>query len=97
MSILHYNIDAPFNSFEKALYMTNYIASKGVTYFAFNTKISVCDSNHAFYGDGPCPVCGKPKAGEFSRIVGFFTKTNTWSEARKEEYGMRKWDNINAN
>ena len=95
-SILHYNIDAPFDSFDKALYMTNYIASKGVTYFAFNTKISACASNHAFYGD-ICPVCGQPKCSEYTRIVGFYTKINTWSKARKEEYTMRKWDNVNDN
>lgn len=93
-SILHYNIDAPFDTFEKALYMTNYIISKGVTYFAFNTKISACDNNHAFYGD-ICPVCGQPKTGEYTRIVGFYTKTETWSKERKQEYEMRKWDNIN--
>ena len=93
-SILHYNIDAPFDSFEKALYMTNYIASKGVTYFAFNTKISACASNHGFYGE-ICPVCGLHKCSEYTRIVGFYTKINTWSKARKEEYTMRKWDNIN--
>ena len=95
-SILHYNIDAPFDSYEKALYMTNYIASKGVTYFAFNTKISSCSDNHAFYGD-VCPVCGKPKSAEFTRIVGFYTKIQTWSKERRQEYGMRKWDNINDN
>ena len=91
-SILHYNIDAPFDSFEKALYMTNYIASKGVSYFAFNTKISACDDNHAFYGD-ICPSCGKPKTAEFTRIVGFFTKVQSWSQERKDEFKMRKWDN----
>lgn len=91
-SILHYNIDAPFDSFEKAWNMTNYIADKGVTYFAFNTKISACEDNHAFYGD-VCPVCGKPKSAEFTRIVGFYTKTNTWSKERKEEFKLRKWDN----
>ena len=91
-SILHYNIDAPFDSFEKAWYMVNYIAEQGVTYFAFNTKISACETNHAFYGD-ICPVCGKPKSAEFTRIVGFFTKTATWSKERKEEFKMRKWDN----
>ena len=91
-SILHFNIDAPFDSFEKALYMTNYIAQHGVTYFAFNTKISTCKDNHAFYGD-ICPQCGKPKSAEYSRIVGFFTKTSTWSKERKEEFTMRRWDN----
>lgn len=95
-SILHFNIDAPFDSYEKALYMTNYIAQHGVTYFAFNTKISTCDDNHAFYGD-ICPQCSKPKTSEFSRIVGFFTKTQTWSQERKKEYEMRRWDNAKSN
>lgn len=94
-SILHYNIDAPFDSFEKALYMTNYIASKGVTYFAFNTKINVCKNNHAFYGD-TCPKCGNPIHSTFTRIVGFYTKIETWSKERKQEFNMRKWDNINV-
>ena len=93
-SILHYNIDAPFDSYEKALYMTNYIASKGVTYFAFNTKINACKFNHAFYGS-VCPKCGNPVHATFTRIVGFYTKTQTWSKERKEEYGMRKWADIN--
>lgn len=91
-SILHFNIDAPFDSFEKALYMTNYIAQHGVTYFAFNTKISTCEDNHAFYGD-ICPNCGKPKSAEYTRIVGFYTKTSTWSKERKDEFKMRRWDN----
>jgi ribonucleoside-triphosphate reductase len=91
-SILHFNIDAPFDSFEKALYMTNYIAQHGVTYFAFNTKISTREDNHAFYGD-ICPQCGKPKSAEYTRIVGFYTKTSTWSKERKDEFKMRRWDN----
>ena len=95
-SILHYNIDAPFDTYEKALYMTNYIANKGVTYFAFNTKISACKFNHAFYGD-VCPVCGNPVSATFTRIVGFYTKIETWSKERKAEFNMRKWDNVNGN
>ena len=59
-SILHANTDAPFDSFEKAWKMVNYIADQGVTYFAFNTKIQACENNHAFYGD-ICPECGKPE------------------------------------
>ena len=93
-SILHANIDAPFDSFEKAWDMVNYIADMGVTYFAFNTKISVCKNNHAFYGN-KCPSCGQSKDGEFTRIVGFYTKINTWSKPRKEEFKMRTWENIN--
>ena len=93
-SILHVNIDAPFDSFEKAWDMTNYIANQGVTYFAYNTKISADEDNHAFYGD-VCPECGKPKTTEYTRIVGFYTPVKTWSSERTQEYHMRKWEGIN--
>ena len=93
-SILHANIDKPFDTYEKAKKMTEYIADVGVTYFAFNTKIQTCKNNHAFYGT-TCPVCGKPIATEYTRIVGFYTPVNTWSNPRKNEYEMRKWENTN--
>ena len=84
-SILHANIDAPFNSFEKAWDMVNYISDKGVTYFAYNTKIQACAKNHAFYGN-VCPVCGGPVETEYTRIVGFYTPVRTYSKERKAEY-----------
>ena len=93
-SILHANIDAPFDSFDKCLKMVNYISEQGVTYFAFNTKIQACEENHAFYGT-TCPVCGKPIATEYTRIVGFYTPIKSWSKERTKEYGMRKWERIN--
>ena len=93
-SILHANIDAPFDSFEKAWKMTNYIAEQGVTYFAFNTKIQACENNHGFYGT-TCPTCGKPIATEYTRVVGFNTPVKTWMKARLAEYTMRKWEPIN--
>ena len=93
-SILHANIDAPFNNFEKAWDMVNWIADQGVTYFAFNTKIQACEDNHAFYGR-TCPNCGKPVATEYTRIVGFYTPIKTWSKTRQDEYTMRRWENVN--
>ena len=93
-SILHANIDAPFDSFDKAWDMVNYISDAGVTYFAFNTKIQACDNNHAFYGR-TCPVCGRPVETEYTRIVGFYTPIKTWSKERTNEYKMRKWEPVN--
>ena len=90
-SILHANIDTPFDSYEKAKKMTEYVADAGVTYFAWNTKIQACEDNHAFYGT-TCPVCGKPIATEYTRVVGFYTPVNTWSKPRRKEYSMRKWE-----
>lgn len=49
--------------------MLNYIADQGVTYFAFNLRISACKNNHGFYGD-TCPECGEPKVTTYQRIVG---------------------------
>lgn len=93
-SILHANIDAPFDNYEKARKMVEYIADQGVTYFAFNTKIQACEDNHAFYGR-TCPVCGKPVETEYTRIVGFYTPIQTWSKNRKSEYKLRRWEEIN--
>lgn len=90
-SIAHLNIDAPFDSFEKAWDAVNYIADQGLTYFAFNTKIQACEHNHAFYGK-KCPVCGGDVATEYTRIVGFYTPIKSWSKERKAEFKMRQWE-----
>jgi ribonucleoside-triphosphate reductase len=94
-SIMHCNIDAPFATEEQAWEMLNYIANKGVTYFAFNGKLSSDDNGHLFYGD-ICPDCGAPKTAEFTRTVGFFTKTAGWSKERKEEFKLREWMPLNS-
>lgn len=94
-SILHVNIDAPFNNPETAWNMLNYIADQGVTYFAFNTKIQACKHNHAFYGK-VCPECGEPVETEYTRIVGFYTPVKTYSKERKAEFKLRQWEDVNA-
>ena len=78
-SILHVNIDAPFNNFEQAWKMLNYITDQGVTYFAFNTKIQACKKNHAFYGK-ICPECGGEVETEYTRIDGFYVPVKTYSK-----------------
>lgn len=93
-SIAHLNIDAPFDSFEKAWDAVNYIADQGLTYFAFNTKIQACEKNHAFYGT-KCPICGGEVATEYTRIVGFYTPIKSWSKERKAEFKMRQWEHMN--
>ena len=93
-SILHCNVDAPFDSFEKAWQSLNWMANSGVTYFAFTGKISACKHNHAFYGN-ICPLCGEPVDTYYSRIVGFFTPIKAYSKERKAEWELRQWENIN--
>lgn len=93
-SILHANLDAPFATEEQAWDMLNYICGEGVTYFAFNGKMCTDDNGHLFYGD-ICPECGAPKTAEYTRTVGFYTKTASWSKERKAEYKMREWMPMN--
>ena len=94
-SIAHINIDAPFSNFDTAWKMLNYVADSGVTYFAFNTRISACEHNHGFYGE-TCPICGGKKVTTYQRIVGFLTPERTYSDARKKEFAMRDWFDMNT-
>lgn len=94
-SIAHINIDAPFNDFDTAWNLLNYIANAGVVYFAFCTRISACENNHGFYGN-KCPICGKEKVTTYQRIVGFLTPEKTYSKERKAEFSMRDWMDLNG-
>lgn len=93
-SIAHINIESPFDTFEKAWKLTEWIADQGLTYFAFNVKIQACKHNHAFFGD-ICPECGGPVETEYTRVVGFYVPISTWSKQRKDEFKMRQWERVN--
>ena len=95
-SIEHINVDAPFINFDQAWNMLNWVAQQGVTYFAFNGKVAQCKNYHSFYGK-ICPVCGEPVETEYTRIVGFYTPTKSYSEQRKAEFNLRQWDDLNGN
>lgn len=94
-SIEHINVDAPFNNFETAWYMLNWVADQGVTYFAFCTRISACENNHGFYGN-VCPICGKPVDTTYQRVAGFLTPVKSYSKERKAEFAKRDWMDLNA-
>lgn len=94
-SIEHINIDAPFATPEMAWKMLNWVAQQGVTYFAFNGKVSQCKNYHSFYGK-VCPICGEPVETEYTRIVGFYVSTKSYSKERKEEFKLRNWMNLNS-
>lgn len=95
--IAHINIENRFPNEETAWEMLNYVASQGVIYFAFTTKISVCKSRHAFISEKRCPVCGEPIADTYARVVGFYTPTSSYQKIRRNEFDRRKWMNVLAN
>ncbi len=92
--IAHIDIENRFPNNEMAWDMLNYVAKQGVIYFAFTGKISVCEDKHAFIGLKTCPVCGKPIADTFSRVVGFYTPTSSYQKIRKKEWSARKWYDV---
>lgn len=92
--IAHINIENRFPNEETAWEMLNYVASQGVIYFAFTTKISVCKNKHAFIGEQKCPVCGGPIADTYARVVGFYTPTSSYQKIRKGEFDRRRWMNV---
>lgn len=95
--IAHINIENRFPNEETAWDMLNYVASQGVIYFAFTTKISVCKDKHAFISEKRCPVCGEPVADTYARVVGFYTPTSSYQKIRKAEFDKRKWMNVLSN
>ena len=92
--IAHINIENRFATEKEAWDMLNYVASKGVIYFAFTTKISVCKDKHAFIGTQTCPKCGQPIADQYARVVGFYTPVSSYHKVRKTEFNNRKWYNV---
>lgn len=92
--IAHINLAGEFADEEQAWELLNYIASQGVIYFAYNKEISVCEDEHAFFGD-TCPTCGKPKVDSYCRVVGFLTPKSSYSKERKREFDKRKWFSLN--
>jgi ribonucleoside-triphosphate reductase len=71
--------------------MLNEIAKKKVIYFAFNTRINVCEDRHGFVGTNVCPICGKPVYDTFQRIVGFLVPSKAYSKERFKEFNARQW------
>lgn len=92
--IAHIDIENRFPNEETAWDVLNYVASMGVIYFAFTTKISVCEHKHAFIGSKTCPICGEPIADTYARVVGFYTPVSSYQKIRKKEFDNRKWYNV---
>lgn len=91
-AIAHVNIENGFKTKDEAWDTLNLIALSGVIYFAFNPKIPVCSHNHASHpGAQKCERCGEEIKDWWSRIVGFFRPTSSFSKEKKNEYAGKHW------
>lgn len=90
-AIAHINIDNNFPNADMAWEMLNYIASQGVIYFCYNTKINVCKNHHGFVDADICPECGEHACDTYQRVVGFLTPSKSYSKERFKEFSARQW------
>ena len=90
-AIAHINIDNNFPNTDMAWEMLNYIASQGVIYFCYNTKINVCKNHHGFVDADICPECGEKACDTYQRVVGFLTPSKSYSKDRFKEFSARQW------
>ena len=90
-AIAHINIDNNFPNTDMAWEMLNYIASQGVIYFCYNTKINVCKNHHGFVDTDICPECGERACDTYQRVVGFLTPSKSYSKERFKEFSAREW------
>ena len=90
-AIAHINIDNNFPNKDMAWNMLNYIASKGVIYFCYNTRINVCSNHHGFVDTDICPECGEKACDTYQRVVGFLTPSKSYSTERFKEFTARQW------
>ena len=90
-AIAHINIDNNFPNTDMAWEMLNYIASQGVIYFCYNTKINVCKNHHGFVDTDICPECGEKSCDTYQRVVGFLTPSKSYSKERFKEFSAREW------
>lgn len=90
-AIAHINIDNNFPNTDMAWEMLNYIASQGVIYFCYNTKINVCKNHHGFVDSDICPECGEHACDTYQRVVGFLTPSKSYSKERFKEFSARQW------
>ena len=90
-AIAHINVDNNFPNTDMAWEMLNYIASQGVIYFCYNTKINVCKNHHGFVDTDICPECGEHACDTYQRVVGFLTPSKSYSKERFKEFSARQW------
>lgn len=90
-AIAHINIDNNFPNTDMAWEILNYIASQGVIYFCYNTKINVCKNHHGFVDSDICPECGEHACDTYQRVVGFLTPSKSYSKERFKEFSARQW------
>ena len=84
--ILHLNIQDRITDPTVMKHLIEYSVSKGVSHLAVNYGFGECEQGHVTVcgNADKCSVCGGKVISHMTRIVGYFTKTDSWGPQRRE-------------
>ena len=92
----HINLDSHL-SLEQNKKLLKIAAEVGCYYFTYNIINSECSNPQChFITKQPlhtCPKCGSSMIW-YDRVIGYLTKTNSWSEGRQKEQKTRIYSNV---
>ena len=92
-SAAHLNLDHHLDV-EQYRKLLKYAAEQGCQYFTFNIPNCECE-DCGFIAKQPfteCPKCGSHHVSLWDRIIGYLTKIENWSEARRIEQKTRVYE-----
>lgn len=92
----HLNLDAHLSK-EQYLKLIDIAIQDGSNYFTFNIPMSECaECGHIVNAPiKECPKCHSTKIKYWTRIIGYLTCVNSWSNARQEEFTHRIYSDGN--
>jgi ribonucleoside-triphosphate reductase len=84
--ILHLNVAEKITDPSTMKQLIEYSVQKGVSHLAVNYGFGECEDGHVTVcGNSQiCPICKKKIISWTTRIVGYFTKVDSWSKTRRE-------------
>lgn len=95
-AILHINLGERFNTLEDAVDYCKFIASFGVIYFSFISKINLCPNDHSFFSDF-CPICDLEASDQSIKVVGYIVKRSHIKSERAVEMDNRIFYDLSTN
>lgn len=92
-TVFHTFIDSKINAVQ-AKNLVKYISEYNIPYISITPTFSIC-KNHGYLSGqtSTCPKCNG-KCLIFSRIVGYYRPVSDWNNGKMEEFGKRKYYNI---
>lgn len=90
----HINLDSHLSK-EQYLKLLDFTMQNGTNYFTFNIPMSECaDCHHTVNSPiDECPNCKSNRIKYWTRIIGYLTCVNNWSNERQEEQKKRIYKN----